>query len=109
MKIDYLGAALIAGGVATCWCGSPSAEPFAWGSPTSLCSVRWASLLLVAAVLVERRAEEPIIPLHLFGERTMALASTASVMVGVAMFGARSSSASTSRSRAACARPRPGC
>ena len=44
-------------------------------------------LLLVAAVLVEMRAKEPIIPLRLFKDRTTSLATFASVMVGIAMFG----------------------
>jgi MFS family permease len=45
------------------------------------------ALLLVAAVLVERRAPEPLVPLHLFRNRTIVLAVVASVAVGVAMFG----------------------
>jgi MFS family permease len=44
-------------------------------------------LLLVAAVVTEVRAVEPIIPLHLFNDRTTSLATFASVMIGVAMFG----------------------
>jgi hypothetical protein len=44
-------------------------------------------LLLVAAVVVEMRATEPIIPLRLFRDRTTSLATFASVMVGIAMFG----------------------
>ena len=44
-------------------------------------------LLLVAAVVTEMRAKEPIIPLRLFRDRTTSLATFASVMVGVAMFG----------------------
>ncbi|WP_157676946.1 MFS transporter [Auraticoccus monumenti] len=51
-------------------------------------------LLLVAAVggtvafvLVERRATEPLIPLHLLTDRTVALAVAAGALVAVAMFG----------------------
>src|SRR5439155_26525933 len=44
-------------------------------------------LMLVAAVVVELRAKEPIIPLHLFRDRTTSLATFASVMIGIAMFG----------------------
>lgn len=50
--------------------------------------------LLVAAgggavgfVVVERRAAEPLIPLHLLTDRTVALAVAASALVAVAMFG----------------------
>ena len=44
-------------------------------------------LLLVAAVIVEMRAKEPVIPLRLFRDRTTSLATFASIMVGIAMFG----------------------
>jgi predicted MFS family arabinose efflux permease len=44
-------------------------------------------LLLVAAVVTELRVKEPIIPLRLFRDRTTSLATFASIMVGVAMFG----------------------
>src|SRR5205823_551011 len=43
--------------------------------------------LLAAAVWVERRSPEPLIPLDLFEQRTVVLAVIASVAVGVAMFG----------------------
>ncbi|GAA3418215.1 MFS transporter [Streptosporangium vulgare] len=44
-------------------------------------------LILALAVWVESRAAEPIIPLTIFKNRTVALATVASVLVGVAMFG----------------------
>jgi MFS family permease len=44
-------------------------------------------LLLALAVRVESRAKEPIIPLSIFGNRTVSLAIVASVLVGLAMFG----------------------
>jgi MFS family permease len=44
-------------------------------------------LLLAGAVLVERRAPQPLVPLRLFGNRTVVLAVVASVAVGIAMFG----------------------
>ena len=44
--------------------------------------------MLAAAVYVEMRiAREPVIPMRLFRDRTTSLATVASVMVGVAMFG----------------------
>jgi MFS family permease len=46
-------------------------------------------LVLVGALYVEARvAVAPIIPLHLFRDRTFALATAASVLIGVVMFGA---------------------
>jgi MFS family permease len=43
--------------------------------------------LLAIAVRVESRADEPIIPLGIFRNRTVTLTVVASVLVGVAMFG----------------------
>ncbi len=45
-----------------------------------------AILLTLIFLLVESRASEPIIPLRLFRNRTIALASLASLFVGIAMF-----------------------
>src|SRR3954447_22829119 len=86
--IDYLGAILIAGGVSVLliWV-SLAGNNFAWGSVTTAWMITLGLLMLAAAVLVETKAVEPIIPLRLFRDRTTSLATFASVMVGVAMFG----------------------
>jgi len=88
VSIDYLGAALITAGVSLLliWV-SLAGHNFGWGSFTTAWMVILGVLLLVAAVLTEMRAPEPIIPLRLFRDRTTSLATFASVMVGVAMFG----------------------
>jgi EmrB/QacA subfamily drug resistance transporter len=88
VSIDYLGAALIAGGVSVLliWV-SLAGSSFAWLSATTAWMVTLGVLLLVAAVVNELRVREPIIPMRLFRDRTTSLATFASVMVGVAMFG----------------------
>jgi len=43
--------------------------------------------LIGAAIAVERRVSEPLIPLNLFSRRTVVLAVIASIAVGIAMFG----------------------
>jgi EmrB/QacA subfamily drug resistance transporter len=88
VSIDYLGAGLITGGVSVLliWV-SLAGHSFDWTSFTSAWMVVLGVLLLVAAVVVEVRADEPIIPLRLFRDRTTSLATFASVMIGVAMFG----------------------
>jgi EmrB/QacA subfamily drug resistance transporter len=90
VRIDYLGATLIVGGVSLLlvWV-SLGGSQFGWGSGTSYALVAAGLVLLAAAVYVEARvAAEPIIPLRLFGDRTTALATVASVFIGVSMFGA---------------------
>ena len=90
VSIDYLGAGLIVGGVSTLliWV-SLAGNDFAWGSATSYGLVALGLVLLAAAVYVELRvAAEPVIPVQMFRDRTTTLATVASVLVGVAMFGA---------------------
>ncbi|MFR9805344.1 MFS transporter [Pseudonocardia sp. RS010] len=88
VKIDYLGAALIAAGVCDLliWI-TLAGNDFAWTSGTSWSLLAIGVALLGLAVFVESRAAEPIVPLRLFTDRTTALATVASVAVGVAMFG----------------------
>ncbi|WP_130177229.1 MDR family MFS transporter [Cryobacterium sp. SO1] len=88
VKIDYLGAALIAGGVSLLmiWV-TLAGNDFEWASVTSFIMVAAAALLLIAAVIVEFKVAEPIIPLTLFKNRTFTLATVASISVGVSMFG----------------------
>lgn len=90
VKIDYLGATLIMSGVSALliWI-SLAGSNFAWTSTTSYVLVTAGVALIVAAIVVEAKvATEPIIPLRLFRDRTTTLATIASVMIGVAMFGA---------------------
>ena len=88
VRIDYLGAVLIAGGVSLLliWV-SLAGKQFEWASVPTLVMVAGAVLLLVLAVVVELKAPEPIIPLTMFRNRTFTLAVVASVSVGVSMFG----------------------
>jgi EmrB/QacA subfamily drug resistance transporter len=88
--IDYLGATLLMGGVSMLlvWV-SLAGNQFAWASVVSYAMVVVGLAVVSAAVYVEGRvALEPIIPLRLFRDRTTALATAASVLIGVAMFGA---------------------
>ncbi|HEX5088502.1 MAG TPA: MDR family MFS transporter [Nocardioides sp.] len=90
VDIDYLGATLIIGGVSILlvWV-SLAGTQFAWLSAATVAMVLGGLLVLAAAVYVEARvAREPIIPLRLFKDRTTALATAASVLIGVSMFGA---------------------
>ncbi|MBM9460898.1 MFS transporter [Nocardioides sp. zg-536] len=90
VKIDYLGALLVMAGISLLlvWV-SLAGSSFAWTSPTSYALVVGSVVLIAAAIFVEAKvAVEPVIPLRLFRDRTTALATVASVMIGVAMFGA---------------------
>ncbi|SCG63961.1 drug resistance transporter, EmrB/QacA subfamily [Micromonospora echinaurantiaca] len=88
VTIDWLGAVLITAGVSTLliW-SSLAGNTFAWASGWTALMVVGGILLLALAVRVEARATDPIVPLDIFRNRTVSLATIASVLVGVAMFG----------------------
>jgi EmrB/QacA subfamily drug resistance transporter len=88
VKLDYLGATLIAGGASALliWV-SLAGQQFDWISWPTAALVAGGLALIVAAVAVERSVREPLIPLQLFERRTVVLAVVASVAVGIAMFG----------------------
>jgi MFS family permease len=87
--IDYLGAALLSGGVTcvvllTSWGGTQ----YAWSSPTTIGLAVGAVVLLTSFVLAELRAAEPIIPMSLFRGSVFPVAGAIGFIVGFALFGA---------------------
>ena len=89
VSIDYLGAFLLVGGVSILliWM-SLGGNNFDWISWTSGLLVVAAAVVVALAIHVEANvAVDPVIPLRLFRERTLTLATVASVLIGVAMFG----------------------
>lgn len=88
VKIDFLGAFLIVAGVCALliWT-SLAGQQFDWASWQTAALTSTGVVLLVAAVFVESRVPEPIIPLAIFRNRTVTLTTVASLLVGVAMFG----------------------
>lgn len=88
VKIDWLGAFLIVAGISSLliWV-SMAGGTFNWSSWQTAALAGGGTLLLAAAVRVESRAAEPIIPLSIFRNRTVALTSLASLLVGVGLFG----------------------
>lgn len=88
VKIDYLGATLIAAGVSVLliWVTFVDGS-FAWISWQTGAMVGGSLLLLTLATWVESRAAEPVVPLKIVRERTTALAILGSLAVGMAMFG----------------------
>jgi EmrB/QacA subfamily drug resistance transporter len=89
--IDYWGTALLAG-AATAFVlfTSLGGTDYAWGSPFMIGLAVGGVVLTGGFLLAERRAVEPIIPLHLFANRVFASVSAIGFVVGFAMFGAMS-------------------
>ncbi|MER5495064.1 MDR family MFS transporter [Streptomyces sp. NPDC002490] len=87
VRIDWTGAFLVTAAVCLLlvWV-TFAGDAFPWSSWQTALMVGGALLLGTAFVLVERRAADPVIPLRLFRNRTITLASLASLFIGVAMF-----------------------
>ena len=87
--IDYLGAALLSlAATSLILLTSLGGTTYPWAStPIYILGVAGA-LLIIAFVLAERRAVEPILPLHLFRTRVFSVTSLVGFVVGFGMFGA---------------------
>lgn len=89
VRVDYLGATLVTAAVSLLliWV-SLGGDQFDWASWQTAVMVAGALVLGGLFVWVESRAEEPIIPLTLFRNRTMVLSVLGSLAVGVGLYGA---------------------
>ncbi|MFH9489143.1 MULTISPECIES: MFS transporter [Streptomyces] len=87
VKVDWWGAFFISAAVSLLllWV-TFAGDKYDWMSWQTVVMVAGAALLALIFVLVESRASEPIIPLRLFRNRTITLASAASLFVGIGMF-----------------------
>ncbi len=86
--IDYLGAALLAGGLgAVVLFTSLGGTTYAWGSTQIVALAIVGVVLLVLFPFAERRASEPILPLSLFRNRIFLVSSAVGFIIGVALFG----------------------
>ncbi|WP_278235458.1 MDR family MFS transporter [Isoptericola sp. AK164] len=88
-RIDYAGIVLLATvSTAIVLVTSLGGTAWGWGSPQVLLTGAVAVVGIVAFVLVERRAAEPVLPLRLFTNRVFSVAAVVGFVVGFAMFGA---------------------
>ncbi len=88
VHIDYMGAAFLTAGVSALliWV-TLAGDSFAWMSSESAIFVGGGLVAIVAFIVTETKAKEPIVPLRLFRDRTTTLAIMASIAIGIAMFG----------------------
>lgn len=87
VKVDWAGAFFISAAVSLLlvWV-TLAGDKYDWMSWQTAAMVGGAVVLGAVFVFVETKAKEPIIPLRLFRNKTITLASVASLFVGVAMF-----------------------
>jgi EmrB/QacA subfamily drug resistance transporter len=87
--IDYLGtAALALAATSFILLTSLGGTTYAWSSAPIYLLGSCGVVLVGIFVLIERRAKEPVLPLHLFGQRAFSVTSIVGFIVGFAMFGA---------------------
>ena len=88
-RIDYVGGVLL-GVVATAlilvatWGGTE----YSWGSPAVIGLIALAVAAFVGFIAAERRAAEPMLPLHIFKIRNFSLSMGLAFFVGLGLFGA---------------------
>lgn len=87
VKVDWTGAFFISSAVSLLllWV-TFAGDKYDWMSWQTGVMLAGSVVLALLFVLTESRASEPIIPLRLFRNRTITLASLASLFVGIAMF-----------------------
>ncbi|MFD6431664.1 MDR family MFS transporter [Streptomyces venezuelae] len=88
-RIDYLGAALLTVGISalvlvTTWGGSE----YAWGSAVIMELIGIGVASLVGFLFVQKKAAEPVMPLHIFHNRNFTLMAVIGFITGFVMFGA---------------------
>ncbi|GAQ54788.1 MDR family MFS transporter [Streptomyces acidiscabies] len=88
-RIDYLGAALLTVGITstvlvTTWGGTE----YAWTSARIMELIAIGVASLVGFVFWQKKAAEPILPLHIFRSRNFTLMSVIGFVTGFVMFGA---------------------
>ncbi len=87
-KIDFSGAILLVGGVGLILVGVQAAGEKARVTGSSLVYSAVGLVLVIAFVLWERKATEPILPLRLFRNGVFRISSALSLITGAVMFGA---------------------
>ncbi|MFD7944023.1 MFS transporter [Streptomyces sp. NPDC059744] len=87
VKVDWTGAFFISAAVSLLllWV-TFAGDKYNWMSWQTAAMLAGSAVLAILFVFTESRASEPIIPLRLFRNRTITLASVASLFVGIAMF-----------------------
>jgi EmrB/QacA subfamily drug resistance transporter len=87
--IDYLGTAVLSlAATSFILLTSLGGTTYPWRSAPIFILGAAGVVLVGVFVLVERRAAEPVLPLHLFARRTFSVTSIVGFIVGFAMFGA---------------------
>ncbi|UFU05239.1 MDR family MFS transporter [Ruania halotolerans] len=92
-RVDVAGIILLSSGtsgivLATSWESWSGNAGYDWTDPGLLALVIGTLAVIAGFIAVERRASDPLLPLHLFKIRTFAIASGVGLVIGMSMFAA---------------------
>ena len=91
VSLDIAGSLLLMGGLTTLLLAlTQGAEGSGWASPLVLGLLLASVIMLVALIVVERRAPDPVVPLAMFKLRVMSVSSAANFLSGAILFGVTS-------------------
>ena len=85
-RFDALGATAGTGGLVLLVDAIAQAPQYGWGATRTVALLAASAALLVAFVVIEARAEEPVLPLSIFRLRTLAGANVAGLLLGGSFF-----------------------
>ncbi|RYP86288.1 MFS transporter [Nocardioides guangzhouensis] len=83
-RFDVCGAITITAAVVALVHGAVGAAEGGWASPSAITSLAWSALLLTTFVVVERRTDDPLVPLDLFRSRVLSTGVALAVLGGAA-------------------------
>ncbi len=86
-KIDWLGALTLSLTLGSLTLATSLGSQLGWTSPSLIALIVLAVVSLIAFVMIERRAPEPLLPLGLFKMNVFWVTSAMGFIVGAAMFG----------------------
>ena len=83
---DWAGAVTVTSGLALLVYAVSNAPAHGWGSAWTISRLVAAALLLIAFLVIEARAKDPLMPFHIFRVRTVAGANVAGLLLGAMVF-----------------------
>jgi EmrB/QacA subfamily drug resistance transporter len=85
-RFDPFGAATVTGGLLLLVYTISTAPQVGWGSARTIALLATTAALLIAFLVIETRVEAPLIPLRIFGLKTVAGANAVSFLLGASFF-----------------------
>jgi EmrB/QacA subfamily drug resistance transporter len=83
---DYAGAVTVTSGLALLVYAVSKAPDHGWGSSWTISRLAVAAALLIAFLVIEARAKDPLMPFEIFRVRTVAGANVAGLLLGAVVF-----------------------